>query len=74
MATSLASGLRPRPRMFTAINSDVVDNNNNLYYSKYTPHGIQAHEATYIHIQQTQNLYSACLLYFVVHHPFVSMH
>ncbi len=32
MATkpSLASGLRPRPRRFTAINSDVVDNNYNV--------------------------------------------
>ncbi len=30
IVTSLASGLRPRPRRFTAINSDVVDNNYNL--------------------------------------------
>ncbi len=28
---SLASGLRPRPRRFTAINSDVVDKNYNIF-------------------------------------------
>ncbi len=41
---SLASGLRPRPRRFTAINSDVVDNNYNMY------------NVMYIHILRTLSL------------------